>query len=370
MIENCCFFRGAKLRFYPCNANGLRLFIFHNFDGCKLQPEKFSQGFLGPGFSYETDCVKIYHNLSDYFPGSKSIVTVGTFDGVHFGHQKLLKTIKEIAQKDDAETVLLTFSPHPRLVLFPDDNDLRLLTTIEERIERLEKSGLDHLIIHPFSVEFSRTTALEYVQDILVGKLGIHKLVIGYDHHFGRNREGNLKRLQELAPDFGFAVVEISAQEIDDVNISSTKIRNALIAGEVAKANDYLGYAYAISATVVRGNEIGRSIGYPTANLKPADSHKLVPGNGVYAVTIDIEDKEYTGMANIGLRPTVSNTHKTVIEVNIFDFDQDIYSKEARVRFFSRIRDEVKFENTHALQAQLHKDAESARSFLAAHLLN
>lgn len=294
------------------------------------------------------------------------MVTVGTFDGVHKGHQVLLDRIKNIAREEGGEAVMLTFSPHPRLVLFPDDNDLRLLTTLEEKIELLESSGIDHLIIHPFTPEFSRTTVPEYVSDILVKGIGVRKLVIGYDHHFGRNREGSLENLQAVAPNYGFEVEEIPARMIDDVKVSSTKIRNALLEGNVARANGFLGYPYTLTGMVVRGNEIGRSMGFPTANVEPSEAVKLIPGNGVYAVKVHFEDRIYHGMANIGKRPTVvRETAQRVIEVHIFGFSSDLYGKNLRLTFHGRIRDEVKFEDTEALKAQIEKDATAARQILA-----
>ncbi len=309
--------------------------------------------------------LKVYHNLSEYSPHSKAIVTVGTFDGVHIGHQKLLTTINELAEREGGESVMLTFSPHPRLVLFPDDNDLKLLNTLDEKIKRLEKTGLQHLIIHPFSLEFSRTTVLQYVSDILVGTLNVHKLVIGYDHHFGRNRSGNLENLKAMSPDFNFEVTEISAQEIDEVNVSSTKIRNALLSGDVAMARDFLGYCYTVSGRVVQGKELGRSIGFPTANIQLDDAHKLIPGNGVYACEILLADETYEGMVNIGTRPTVSETEDRNIEVNIFGLNQDLYGQELQIAFVSHMRNEQKFENVGALKTQLKIDASHAKSILA-----
>ena len=314
--------------------------------------------------------MKVYRKLSDYKPHGKAIVTVGTFDGVHVGHQKLLSTINDLAKVENGESVLLTFSPHPRLVLFPEDNDLKLLTTLDERIERLEKSGLDHLIIHPFTIDFSRITALDYVSEILVNKIGVHKLVIGYDHHFGRNREGNLEYLKKAAPEFAFDIVEIPAQEIDEVNVSSTKIRKALIDGKVGLANEYLGYEYGIDGTVVKGNKIGRTMGFPTANIKPLDKYKLVPGSGVYAVLFRIDNIWYKGMANIGTRPTVTDSPKSVIEVNVLNFDGDLYDKKVRVVFVRRLRDEVKFENMAELAKQMENDADNTKVALADHSMD
>jgi riboflavin kinase/FMN adenylyltransferase len=301
--------------------------------------------------------LKVYRDVADFNPTSGTIVTVGTFDGVHIGHRTILRRLSELAKSHDAESVLLTFWPHPRLVLFPDDNELKLLSTLNERIELLEQSGIDHLIIHPFSVDFSRITAVEYVRDILVKELNVSKLVIGYDHHFGRNREGNLEELKAMAPEYNFEVEEISAQEIDDVNVSSTKIRNALQEGDLAKANEFLGYRYSVSGKVIAGQRIGRSIGFPTANVEPEESYKLIPGEGVYSVTVHFENRLYRGMANLGNRPTVSNSDEHILEVNLFDFDGDLYGKEIKVTFVDRIRDEIKFDSLDQLRAQLQKDA-------------
>lgn len=308
--------------------------------------------------------MEVYHDVADFRPASGNIVTVGTFDGVHIGHRTIINRINELAKDQNAESVLLTFWPHPRLVLFPDDNELKLLSTLKERIELLRESGIDHLIIHPFSVDFSRITAVEYVRDILVRDINVSKLVIGYDHHFGRNREGNLEELKIVAPDYGFEVEEISAQEIDDVNVSSTKIRNALLEGDLAKANEFLGYRYSVSGKVVKGKRIGRSIGFPTANIQPDESYKLIPGNGVYSVTVLCDGKIYRGMANLGSRPTVSDSEERILEVNLFDFEGDLYEKEIKVTFVDRIRDEIKFDSLDLLSAQLQKDAVVAERHL------
>lgn len=289
---------------------------------------------------------------------------MGTFDGVHVGHQKILKRIGELAINSDAESVLLTFFPHPRLVLFPDDNDLKLLSTRQERIELLESAGLDHLVIHPFSTKFSRITADSYIRDVLVGQFNVGTLVIGYDHHFGRNREGNLDRLKEAAPIYGFTLEEIPAQEIDDVNVSSTKIRKALVEGDVVRANEYLGYTYSLSGVVGKGNELGRTLGFPTANIRPPETYKLIPGNGIYAVYGEIEGVRYPGMANIGIRPTIGDIDTPLVEVHLFDFHGDLYNKEMKVYFVERYRDEVKFHDLESLRLQMVKDEPVAREIL------
>ncbi|HLV52798.1 MAG TPA: riboflavin biosynthesis protein RibF, partial [Cryomorphaceae bacterium] len=272
--------------------------------------------------------------------------------------------IGELARNSDAESVLLTFFPHPRLVLFPDDNDLKLLSTRQERIELLESAGLDHLVIHPFSTKFSRITADSYIRDVLVGQFNVGTLVIGYDHHFGRNREGNLDRLKEAAPIYGFTLEEIPAQEIDDVNVSSTKIRKALVEGDVVRANEYLGYTYSLSGVVGKGNELGRTLGFPTANIRPPETYKLIPGNGIYAVYGEIEGVRYPGMANIGIRPTIGDIDTPLVEVHLFDFHGDLYNKEMKVYFVERYRDEVKFHDLESLRLQMVKDEPVAREIL------
>lgn len=293
------------------------------------------------------------------------MLTIGTFDGVHCGHQVILDRLKQIADNEGGETVLLTFDPHPRTVLFPEANGLKLLNTKKEKIDLLEKAGLDHLIIYPFTQRFSRLTSVEYVRDVLVNGVGVHKMVSGYDHHFGRNREGDLVRLRELAELYGFDVEEISAQTIDEVKISSTKIRNALMAGDVAKAARYLGYDYPLNGTVVKGNGLGRTIGFPTANIQVLDDLKLIPGDGVYAIEADLKGGKYQGMMNIGTRPTVNgNSSSTVVEAHLFGIDQNFYDENLNVRFVERIRNEVRFEDLNALKEQLEKDRQHALKLL------
>lgn len=299
--------------------------------------------------------MKVYYSIEEFESISNSAVTTGTFDGVHSGHQVIINQLKNAAKKINGESIVLTFFPHPRMVLYPDDNELRLLNTIDERIELLEKAGIDHLIIHPFSKKFSRLSSTEFVRDILVNQLHVSTLVIGYDHHFGRNREGSFEHLQELAPLYGFAVEEIPAQEIQQINISSTKIRNSLISGEINAANQFLGYHYFLNGTVVEGNKIGREIGFPTANIHVKEWYKLIPANGVYAVKVIYNGISYDGMLNIGVRPTLNGTKET-IEVNIFNFDDDIYNKEIRIEFYERIRDEQNFNELSELKKQLAID--------------
>lgn len=299
--------------------------------------------------------MKVYSNIVD-FKGVKSpIVTTGTFDGVHLGHQKLISRLKDVAREENGETVLLTFSPHPRMVLFPDDNELKLLNSLPEKIELLENYGVDHLIVYPFTKEFSRLTSTEFVRNILVNSIQTKRLVIGYNHHFGRNREGSFEHLKEYGPLYGFDVEEIPAKDVDHIEVSSTKIRNALLIGDVKTATNYLGHEYTLTGTVVKGKQLGRTIGYPTANLLINDQYKLIPGDGVYAVKIKHKNSYYGGMLNIGNNPTVEGKGKS-IEVNIFDFDKVIYGDEATIYFIDRLRDEVKFKNLDDLKEQLAKD--------------
>lgn len=309
--------------------------------------------------------MKVYYSLEDFKALENAIVTTGTFDGVHVGHKKILDQLNSVAEENGGESVLLTFFPHPRMVLQPE-LELKLLNHQSEKIELLKKTGLDHLIIHPFTKEFSRTSSLDFVRNILISKIGAKKLVIGYDHHFGRNREGSFEHLMEFGPVYGFDVEEIPAQDIEDITISSTKIRNAISNGEVNVAANYLGYKYRLNGKVVEGEKIGKTLGYPTANILVDENYKLIPKDGVYAVKLNISSKpetSYSGMCNIGVRPTFGHNFKT-IEVNLFNFNQDIYGERVRLTFHKRIRDEEKFENLDALKNQLKLDQNTAYEIL------
>lgn len=303
--------------------------------------------------------MKVYNSIDEFKDVNNPVVTTGTFDGVHLGHQKIISRLRDVAINEEGETVLLTFFPHPRMVLFPEDNELKLLSNQSEKIELLDKYGVDHLIIHPFTKEFSRLTSVEFVRNVLANKLKTKKLVIGYNHHFGRNREGSFEHLKEYGPLYGFDVEEIPAQDIEHVEISSTKIRNALQTGDVSTATKYLGHHYTLSGTVVGGKKLGKTIGYPTANISVEDKFKLIPADGVYAVKVKHNNKLYGGMLNIGNNPTVEGKGRSV-EVNIFDFDKDIYGDEATIYFIERLRTEAKFANLEELKNQLAKDKESA----------
>lgn len=303
------------------------------------------------------------HNISEFQKGEKAFVTIGTFDGVHFGHQRILEKLVSDAKKAGKKSILLTFFPHPRMVL-QKDSSLELINTIEERKNLLAKTGLDYLIIHPFSKEFSRLTALAFVRDILVNQFNVSKLCIGYDHHFGKNREGNITQLQEYSKLYDFDIEEIPAQDIDDVSVSSTKIRKALAEGNVKTANTYLGYPFMLNGNVVNGKQLGGKIGFPTANIDVEEAYKLIPKTGVYVVRSTIKDEIIYGMMNIGKRPTVDGKHQT-IEVHFFDFNQDLYEQSLTVELLYFLRDEHKFDSVEHLISQLHKDEIQARDFIA-----
>lgn len=310
--------------------------------------------------------LEIIHDVSSFHSSNRTIVTIGTFDGVHLGHQKILEQLIADAQKRGKKSVLLTFFPHPRMVL-QKDVQIELINTIEEKAKLLEKMGLDYLIIHPFSKEFSRMTALDFVRDILVNQLKTSKLVIGYDHHFGKNREGNIDQLREYSPLYGFDIEEISAQDIDNVSISSTKIRRALHDGNLKTANQFLGYHFTINGTVVNGKQLGGKIGFPTANIHVEESYKLIPKTGVYVVRSSVNGRLVDGMMNIGYRPTVDGKHQT-IEVHFFDFDEDLYGQKLSIELCYFLREEQKFDSVESLIAQLKIDKAQSLQFLADNL--
>ena len=307
--------------------------------------------------------MKVTYGLENFQTLSCAIATTGTFDGVHLGHRKILSQLVSKAQEEGGESVLLTFSPHPRLVLQPDV-ELELLSSEKEKIALLEKTGLDHLIIHPFTKEFSRTQSLDFVREHLVNTIGVKHLVIGYDHHFGRNREGSFEHLKEFGPIYGFEVEEISAFDIDQVNVSSTKIRSALKEGNVDLANNYLGSNYSISGKVAKGDQIGRTIGFPTANIECDFEHKLLPADGVYTGILHINDERYPAMANLGARPTVGS-HQRKLEVHCIGIELELYGASVKFELFHHLRAIQEFDNLEGLKNQLATDKSKALELLA-----
>jgi riboflavin kinase / FMN adenylyltransferase len=310
--------------------------------------------------------MKIYHTLEDFTRLRYGVVTSGTFDGVHVGHQKILQRLNEIAAKNNGETVVISFWPHPRLILKPEEPFMKLLNTFEEKAELLRLQGINHLIRIPFTREFSQISSQEFITKVLVDTIGTKKLVIGYDHRFGKNREGSFEQLKINAPAYGFEVEEIPKQEVDHVGVSSTRIRKALSEGDIDTANHFLGRPYSLSGRVIKGDKLGRVLGFPTANID-LDSHdKLIPSEGIYVVKVMHETKTYGGMLYIGTRPTVNGTRRS-IEANIFEFDKDIYGETLHISFLKLLRTDSKFNDLESLKHQLQKDKESSLQVLKDH---
>lgn len=298
----------------------------------------------------------IYNDLNK-FNVKHPVISIGMFDGVHLGHKHIISNLQQIAKKTNGESVLITFSPHPRLFLNPTDSNLQLINTIEEKFELLEKSGVDNLLIIPFTKDFSELTSCQFIENFLVEKIKLSHLVVGYNHRFGKNREGSFKNLANCASIFNFKIEQLGEVKIDNENVSSTKIRKLLKIGNVKLANKYLNYKYFINGIVTDGQKIGRKLGFPTANILIEGKNKLIPGDGVYAVEVFLEEKKYFGMLNIGVRPTISETQtKKSIEVHIFNFHESIYKKKIKLAFIEKIRDEQKFENLEQLSKQLETD--------------
>ncbi|MDI1354615.1 MAG: bifunctional riboflavin kinase/FAD synthetase [bacterium] len=308
----------------------------------------------------------VIQNTEHFRIESPSIVTIGTFDGVHLGHQKILSRLKELKQSTGLKTVVLTFDPHPRKVLFPEQKDLKLITLVDEKLELLERYGVDVTVVYPFTKRFSELEAQQYVEEILVKQLQTKLLIIGYDHKFGKNRSGNIEVLRKFAPVFDFAIEEISALDLDQIAISSSKIRKALEEGNLEKASEFLGHHFYLNAKVVKGKQLGRTLGFATANLKPEGVEKIIPRKGVYFVGIETEGKHYFGMLNIGFNPTTDADESLKIEVHIFDFNADIYSKIVKLKFLKRLRDEKKFANLTELKAELVRDKEACMQLIDA----
>lgn len=326
--------------------------------------------------------MKIYYDIQEFKPLTNAVVTIGTFDGVHLGHRKIISRLQELARQTGGETVILTFFPHPRMILHPEDQNLKLITTIQEKAKLLAELGIDHLIITPFSRDFSNLSAEEYIREMLVNRIGTKKIVIGYDHRFGKDRSGGLAELQQFALVYNYKVEEITEQDVNEVAVSSSRIRNAVLNGEISLANQFLGYAFFITGKVIRGDQIGRTLGYPTANLFIEESYKLIPADGIYAVEVaspqpspaerELAALDFShlapqtsnlfGMAYIGHRPTINGMTRN-IEVNIFDFNQDIYGQTLQMNFHSFIRHDIKFAGLAELTQQLGSDKESVLSF-------
>ena len=306
--------------------------------------------------------MKIFHSINDFRSTKKTILTLGTFDGVHIGHKKILNKLTQNTDDKKHESLVLTFFPHPRMVL-QEHSDIKLLNTIDEKIDLLEKIGIENLVIHPFDETFSRLTAEEFVSTILVDQFHIHKIIIGHDHRFGRNRTADIDDLIAFGKQYDFEVEQISVQEINEISVSSTKIRNALLEGNMTLANEYLGYDYLITGKIIEGKQLGRTVGFPTANLKIEENYKLIPQNGVYIVQSTINQKTVSGMMNIGFNPTV-NGQKQSIEIHYFDFNADLYHQEIQVSILKRIRSEQKFESVDLLKEQLEKDKKIALNYL------
>ena len=310
--------------------------------------------------------MRVLHELTPETRFNEPVVTLGTFDGVHIGHQEIIRKMVAEARAQGRETVLLTFHPHPRMVLYPESHSVRLIDTIDEKLEKLEKLGLDTVILYPFTSKFSRLTAVEFVRDVLVAQIGVKEMLVGYDHHFGKNREGDFHQLEELGALYGFTVREIAAVQTGEVAVSSTKIRNAVAEGDMRRALQFLGMPFQLNGTVIHGNKLGRTIGFPTANLLIEQSVKMLPAIGVYAVHVFLNGRQLNGVMNIGKKPTVQQTGQISVEVFIFDFDEDIYGETLKVHVFDRLRGEQRFGSVDELKDQLKKDEQNARTVLAA----
>ncbi len=303
--------------------------------------------------------MNVYHSLDAFKKLDFAVVTSGTFDGVHLGHKKILNRLKEIAKSSNGESVVITYWPHPQLILNPENKSIKLLNTYEEREQLLREQGIDHLLRIPFTKEFSQITSEKFIKSILIDQIGTKKLVIGYDHRFGKNREGSFEELKKDGPAYGFDVEEIARQDIDSIGISSSAIRKSLLEGNVEIATNLLGRPYSISGEVVMGDQLGRTLGYPTANIAAPSPHKLIPAEGIYAATVNVNNTKFGGMLYIGHRPTLENK-KLAIEVNIFEFNENIYGKTIQLNFVKFIRSDKKFNNLEELKFQLARDKEAA----------
>ncbi|MDX1542738.1 MAG: bifunctional riboflavin kinase/FAD synthetase [Christiangramia sp.] len=306
--------------------------------------------------------MKEHKGANSFISERQTVVTIGTFDGVHAGHRKIIERLVNSAHANNLDSVVLTFFPHPRMVL-QKESGIQLINTIDERKQLLEETGIDHLVVHPFTHQFSRLTAIEFVRDILVNKLKAKKIIIGYDHRFGRNRTADINDLKNFGEEFGFEVEEISQQDVEQVAVSSTKIRNALLEGRVERANMYLQHPFTLTGTIVKGRGIGKELGFPTANLEVKEEYKLIPKNGVYVIRTVIDGEQVYGMMNIGTNPTVGGKEKT-IESYFFELDQDLYGKQLQIELLVRIRDEKKFGSVNELKLAMKQDQAFSRQYI------
>lgn len=305
----------------------------------------------------------VFYNTDELKNFNNAVITIGTFDGVHLGHLTILQQVVAHAKELGGESIVLTFEPHPRKLLFPDQ-PIRIITPLEEKIKLITQAGIDHVFVVPFTTSFAALSAEAYIKDFLVKYLHPKGIVIGYDHQFGHDRAGNIKLLQAYENELGFKVYEIPAKQIEDAAVSSTKIRNSLTAGNVTDANKMLGRQYSLKGSVVSGAQLGRTLGFPTANVKPTDAEQIIPGNGVYAIKAILGAETFNGMMNIGIRPTVSQELSLQIEAHLFDFNKDIYNQEIEIVFAERLRDEQRFPSLDALKEQLGNDAIYAKRAL------
>lgn len=308
--------------------------------------------------------MRVFRGIENLPEFKNPVFTTGTFDGVHTGHQEIIRRLNQLAANSNGENIILTFHPHPRMVLHKDDSNLKLLNTLEEKTTLLSRYGVDNLVVTPFSKEFSQLTAEQYVEDFIWKKFYPRKVVMGFNHRFGNNRTGDIELMTAMGKKLGFKVEEIEAQMVENISVSSTKIRNALTSGEIETANSLLGHPYTLTGKVVTGEHLGKKLGFPTANLKIEDADKLIPANGVYAVLVKVDETLYGGMLNIGFRPTF-NGKKQTIEVNIFDFNEEIYGMNIGVDMVASIRKEMKFNSVDELIAQLKKDKETSLKILS-----
>jgi riboflavin kinase/FMN adenylyltransferase len=307
--------------------------------------------------------MKVHYAIEQLPVFTNAVITIGTFDGVHCGHRQIINTLREAAAKAGGESVIITFHPHPRKVVASAVTGVRLINTLPERIELIEKMGIDHLVVVPFTAYFANQAAEEYISDFLVAKFHPHTIIIGYDHRFGKERSGNYKLMEAKAPVYNYRLMEIPVHLLDTIKVSSSNIREAILHGHIEEANKLLGYTFFFEGEVIHGDKIGRTIGYPTANLKSTDEEKIVLGDGIYAVYVEAGGEKYKAMMSIGFRPTV-NGKKRVVEVNLFDFDQNIYGQVIRVYVVKYLRSEVKFDGLEALKQALDKDKENSLACL------